>query len=81
MKLIVGLASLSLLTLVGCTPSNDAATDAPEEAVISAVEEAATPPEAEAEAEAEADTTVECEGANCDTGGNGRPVEGVDPSH
>lgn len=68
MKLTIGLASLSLLTLVGCTPANDAATDAPEEAVASAVEEAAT------------DAEAECEGPNCDTGGNGRPVEGVDPS-
>ena len=72
MKLIIGLASLSLLTLVGCAPANDAATDAPEEAVASAVEEVAT--------EAAADAEAECEGANCDTGGNGRPVEGVDPT-
>ncbi len=72
MKLTIGLASLSLLTLVGCTPANDAATDAPEEAVASAVEEAAT--------DAGADAEAECEGPNCDTGGNGRPVEGVDPS-
>ena len=72
MKLIIGLASLSLLTLVGCAPANDAATDAPEEAVASAVEEVAT--------EAAANAEAECEGANCDTGGNGRPVEGVDPT-
>ena len=72
MKLIIGLASLSLLTLVGCAPSNDAATEAPEEAVASAVEEVAT--------DAAADAEAECEGANCDTGGNGRPVEGVDPT-
>ena len=75
MKLIIGLASLSLLTLVGCAPANDAATDAPEEAVASAVEEVATDA-----ADATADAEAECEGANCDTGGNGRPVEGVDPT-
>ena len=76
MKLIIGFASLSLLTLVGCAPANDAGTDAPEEAVASAVEEVAT----EAAADAAADAEAECEGANCDTGGNGRPVEGVDPT-
>lgn len=76
MKLLIGLASVSLLTLVGCTPTDDTATDTPEEAAISAVDDAAATVDAATTTDAEA----ECEGANCDTGGNGRPVEAVDPS-